>query len=305
MANFRFRGLIAPILNAFKDDLSVNLSVIQDYAKFLADSKIMGVLVNGTSGEGMSMTVTERKKVTEEWLQAVKKTDQHLMVQIGGAPLPDVLELAKHADSVGAHSLLCLPDLYYKPATSADLTRYLKTVSAAAPNTPLLYYHIPRFTHVNIHMGQFLNDVVGKIPTFHGIKFTSNALDEGIAAVKANGGKYAVFLGAPQLKAGAYTLGFDSAIATPLNMFPQLGVTILDSVKQSKLDKAKQTQDALTQLCSILTKYAKYGSWVPTMKVAMELYTPIKVGKARAPLVNITPDEIKQMKKEIDTLNYF
>ncbi|XP_063919391.1 N-acetylneuraminate lyase-like [Zophobas morio] len=296
MVNFTFRGLMAPTLTAFKEDLSINLDVIQDYAKFLADSKIMGVLVNGTSGEGMSMNVAERKKVTEEWVKAVKKTNQHLMVQIGGAPLPDVLELAKHAESVGVHSLLCLPDLYNKPTTSTDLTRYLKTVGAAAPNTPLLYYHIPSYTNVNIHMGQFLNDVVGKIPTFHGIKFTSTALDEGIAAVKANGGKYAVFLGADQLMAGAYTLGFDSAIATTLNMFPQLGITILDAVKQSKLDKAKETQDILTQVCSTVTKN---GSWVPTMKVAMDLYTPVKVGKAREPLVNITTDHVKQMKEEM------
>ncbi|RZC40913.1 DHDPS domain containing protein [Asbolus verrucosus] len=290
---------MAPTLTAFKDDLSPNLDVIQDYAKFLADSKIMGVLVNGTSGEGMSMNVEERKRVTEEWVKAVKKTNQHLMVQIGGAPLPDVLELAKHAESVGVDSLLCLPDLYNKPNTSLDLIRYLKTVGTAAPNTPLLYYHIPSYTHVHIHMGQFLNDSVGKIPTFHGIKFTSTALDEGVAAVKANGGKYAVFLGADQLMAGAYTLGFDSAIATTLNMFPQLGITILEAVKQSKLDKAKETQDILTEVCAIVTKN---GPWVPTMKVAMDLYTPIKVGKAREPLINITAEHINEMKVALKTV---
>lgn len=49
--------------------------------------------VNGTSGEGMSMSVKERKLVAEAWVKAVKITKQHLMVQVGGAPLPDVLEL--------------------------------------------------------------------------------------------------------------------------------------------------------------------------------------------------------------------
>lgn len=39
------------------------------------------------------MSVKERKAVTEEWVKAVKTTNQHLMVQVGGAPLPDVLEL--------------------------------------------------------------------------------------------------------------------------------------------------------------------------------------------------------------------
>lgn len=39
------------------------------------------------------MSVNERKLVTEAWVQVVKETKQHLMVQVGGAPLPDVIEL--------------------------------------------------------------------------------------------------------------------------------------------------------------------------------------------------------------------
>lgn len=47
-------------------------------------------------------------------------------------------------------------------------------------------------------MGQFLQDVQGKIPNFKGIKFTSTNLDEGMAAVKASP-DFAVFLGADQV----------------------------------------------------------------------------------------------------------
>lgn len=45
-------------------------------------------------------------------------------------------------------------------------------------------------------MGQFLRDVDGKIPTFVGIKFTSEDLKEGLDAVSVQNKKYAVFLGA-------------------------------------------------------------------------------------------------------------
>lgn len=41
------------------------------------------------------MSVAERKLVAEAWAKAVRTTKQHLMVQIGGAPLPDVLELVR------------------------------------------------------------------------------------------------------------------------------------------------------------------------------------------------------------------
>jgi N-acetylneuraminate lyase len=56
-------------------------------------SVISHFTVNGTNGEGMAMSVAERKLVTESWVKAVEETKQHLMIQVGGAPLPDVIEL--------------------------------------------------------------------------------------------------------------------------------------------------------------------------------------------------------------------
>lgn len=53
----------------------------------------MGVLVNGTSGEGMSLNVSERKKNAERWQLACQKYGLTLMVQIGGAPFVDVTDL--------------------------------------------------------------------------------------------------------------------------------------------------------------------------------------------------------------------
>lgn len=97
----------------------------------------------------MSMTVAERKAVVEEWVKAVKVTKQHLMVQVAGCPLPDALDLARHAESVGVDSILSLPELYFKPTTPLAVVNYLKHIGDAAPKTPLLYYHIPGWTTVD------------------------------------------------------------------------------------------------------------------------------------------------------------
>jgi N-acetylneuraminate lyase len=51
---------------------------------------VLTISVNGTSGEGVSMTVDERKATTEAWAAAVKETKQILMVHVGGACLKDV-----------------------------------------------------------------------------------------------------------------------------------------------------------------------------------------------------------------------
>lgn len=46
-----------------------------------------------------------------------------------------------------------------------------------------------------VDMGKFLSTAAEKIPTFCGIKFTSNDLEEGTRALAANE-RFAVFLGA-------------------------------------------------------------------------------------------------------------
>lgn len=97
----------------------------------------------------MSMTVAERKAVTEEWAKVVKTTKQHLMIQVSGCPLPDAIELAKHAEAIGVDSILALPELYFKPNNPLAVVNYLKHIGEAAPKTPLLYYHIPGWTTVD------------------------------------------------------------------------------------------------------------------------------------------------------------
>ncbi|CAG9815992.1 unnamed protein product [Phaedon cochleariae] len=77
------------------------------------------------------MTVQERKTVVEEWSKAVRTTKQHLMVQVGGCPLPDVIELAKHAESIDVDSLLCLPELYF----SVKVVERANTALQGSPQT--------------------------------------------------------------------------------------------------------------------------------------------------------------------------
>lgn len=97
----------------------------------------------------MLMNVLERKQVTEAWKKACDVNGIVLMVQIGGAPYPDVVELAKHAEKLQVDGVLCLPELYFKPKSPEKLTDYLKNVAVHCPSIPFFYYHIPMFTDVN------------------------------------------------------------------------------------------------------------------------------------------------------------
>ncbi|XP_011634062.1 N-acetylneuraminate lyase-like isoform X1 [Pogonomyrmex barbatus] len=302
--SYTYRGLIAPVLTPFNNNGSLNLDIIPQYATYLAKKEIKGILVNGTSGEGMSMSVAERKLVTEAWVKAVgfKKTKLHLMIQVGGAPLPDVIELAKHASSLCVNSILCLPELYFKPTTPEQLIEYLQIIGNAAPKTPLLYYHIPMLTNVNIHMGQFLESIGDRIPSFVGIKFTSTNLEEGAQALCADNKKYAIFLGNDQLINAASALGMDSFISTSLNMFPELILDLLSACKNGDTLRAKDMQQKLSNIVVAITKHGIYR--MQAMKKAMAFLTDIDTGLPRVPLKSISSEAVEIMTGDLTNLGY-
>ncbi|KAL2728066.1 N-acetylneuraminate lyase-like isoform X2 [Vespula maculifrons] len=297
--SFTFKGLMAPVFTPFTTDGTLKLDMVPSYANYLAEYGINGVLVNGTTGEGTSMNLQERKSVAEAWSRTVKFTNQHMMVQVGGTNLPDVMELAKHAESIKANSILCLPELYFKPTTSQELVDYLKQVAQAAPNTPLLYYHIPSYTNVNIHMGQFLESVKNEIPSLVGIKFTSTDLVEGTQALHVNNNQYAVFLGCDQLISAGCSLGLECFIATSINVFPKLVKELIDANNSAELITAKKKQETLTDTINIVSKY---GNWIPTMKYAMQVISMLQVGPPRNPLKQLSDKSMKWMKEDLSKL---
>lgn len=52
-------------------------------------------IVNGTYGEGMTMTIDERIQVARAWAEAVKQTNQQIIVHVGGTNLKDVKKLVR------------------------------------------------------------------------------------------------------------------------------------------------------------------------------------------------------------------
>ncbi|XP_026494372.2 N-acetylneuraminate lyase-like [Vanessa tameamea] len=300
MVKFTARGLVPPVFTPLNDDYTINFQAIEPYAKFLADNGIKAVLVGGTTGEHMSLSITDRKKIIDVWVKAGKLTNGlHLMVQVGGAPLADVLNLTKYCSDVGVDSLLTLPELYFKPQSISDLVSYVELVAKAAPNLPVLYYHIPGMSKVEVNMPNFVTEATRRIPNFKGIKFTSNDLSEGAQVLRALKEDQTVFLGADTLLAPAALLGINSGIGTTFNLFPRLAQDILAAIEKADLVKAR----ALQEILSIAVEaHTAEGAWVPIMKAGMEIVTGIKVGPPALPQRPISEDAKKRIATKLQAL---
>lgn len=107
-----------------------------------------GVMVNGVTGEGMTLRVDERKRLAEEWLKVSRKYGLTMLLVIGGIDITDVYELGEHAEKIGVDGIVLLPDLFYKPRIEEDLVQYFKLITKYITRVPLYYYHIPEYTSV-------------------------------------------------------------------------------------------------------------------------------------------------------------
>ncbi|CAG9789449.1 unnamed protein product [Diatraea saccharalis] len=277
---FKARGLVPPVFTPLHSDGSINFPAISSYAQYLVDAGIKAVLVGGTTGENMSMRVVDRMKLIDEWVEASQSTGLHIMVQVGGAPLADVLLLAKYCANTGVHSLLTLPELYFKPQSVDELVSYVQLVAEAAPTLPVLYYHIPSMSKVEINMPQFVTAATARIPNFKGLKFTSNDLSEASQVLRSLQEGQEIFLGADTLLAPAALLGIKSSIGTTFNLFPALAQQILQAVESNDVLLARNLQEKLSLA---IEAHTCEGAWVPIMKAGMEIVTGINVGPPALP----------------------
>lgn len=276
----KFVGLIAPTFTPFNEKSEINLDVIGPYAELLKSKGISAVLINGTTGEGTSLSVQERKKITEKWSEICQNLDMVLMVQISGCSFADVIDLAEHAASLKVDGVLCLPELYFKPRSISKLVQYLKDISVYCPTIPIYYYHMPSLTQVDLSMESFMDLARKEIPTFAGIKFSSSELDQAVGCLKHG----QVYLGSVKILCGAVALGFKRAIMTLVNIKPEMCLQIVELMEIGKVQEARQLQHQLNDFVDETMKKGN-GNWVTTMKAAFnEEFKEINLGTTRKPL---------------------
>jgi len=61
----KMKGAIAPIITVFKEDESIDEERTIDHVKWLLDNGIQGLVICGSTGESISMTLEERKRIAK------------------------------------------------------------------------------------------------------------------------------------------------------------------------------------------------------------------------------------------------
>ena len=68
----RIEGLIAAPFTPLNQDETLNVSIIPSYYQMLKRNGVNGAFICGSTGEGVSITLDEKKLISKAWAEAIK-----------------------------------------------------------------------------------------------------------------------------------------------------------------------------------------------------------------------------------------
>lgn len=298
MIKNRLQGLIAAPFTPMHADGSINLDVIQPYSDWLVKTGIAGVFINGTTGEGVSMTIKERCDVTEAWVKA-SNGRLKVIVHVGTNCQADAMVLAEHSQAAGADAIASMSPNFFKPSRVEDLIGWFAPVAAAAPELPFYYYNMPSMTCVNLPVDKFLAEGRKSIPTLAGVKFTHNNFMEMNQCMML--GDFDVLHGFDELLICGLSLGAKGAVGSTYNYAGTVYSALMDAFAKGDLDTARKLQQYSVEIVKVIIKY---GGGVRGGKAIMKLIG-IDCGDCRYPFTPFSDQEYASLKSDLESISFF
>ncbi len=285
--------LIAPPHAPFKSDGSLNLAVIEQQAAHYEAHHIDGVFVSGTTGESSSLTVPERLAIAERWSEVTHKSDMTVIVQVGHNCVADSVQMAQHAQGVGADAVAMMSPSFLKPASVADLIACCEPVAKAAPDLPFYLYDIPNLTNVRLPLDQFLEQGRERIPNLKGLKFTNPDLVLLQECLAVGDGEFDILFGCDEILLGGVAMGCRGAVGSTYNFVAEQNRQFVTAFLNGDLAAARAGQFQAVKMIRLLQRY----SFLPASKAVMSFFG-VNCGPVRAPLKNLTEAEIKELRND-------
>ena len=297
-----FKGFTAAPMTGFSPDGSINLDIVQSYASMLNANGISGVFVNGTTGQGLSLSVEERKALAECWVKFTP-SGLRVIVHVGHKDQSQSNVMAIHANEIGADAVaMMVPSFNLKSVHS--LVDYIQMTANLVPSLPFYYYHIPSETNLFLPMIELLKVSQKTITNFAGIKYThADDLADFKLCKEFCDGKYEILFGRDEFLIDGLKIGAQSAVGSTYNIMAPLYDELVNAFQSGDLHYSNNLQEISKNTCSLL--YAT-GSFRSGLKAVMKMIG-IDLGNIRAPDLNLsskTINELKSSLKSIGMLNF-
>jgi 4-hydroxy-tetrahydrodipicolinate synthase len=277
-----FRGAWPALLTPLDAQLRIDHDKFAAHAKERLANGCMGVTLFGTTGEGPSFSVAERREALTRMI-ARGVPAERIMVSTSCAALPETLELTRHAVDAGVHGCLMLPPFFLKGVSDEGILACYEQVLAGMPahGWRLYLYHIPQVAAVGLS-----HAVIGRLIERHrviaGIKDSACDRAHSVGLAQAFMPPISVYVGYEPDLPTMGRLGSTGAISGLANFFGRVVTRMVLEPDAPGTARDAQRVDAMLELL-------KPHSLMPALKSVMAtLHQDPGWLRVRAPLMPLS-----------------
>jgi len=284
------RGLIAPILTPFNDDLSVATSLYVAHAKWLFDQGCAGIAPFGTTGEALSVGIDERIAAIRDLIDG--GIDAARMIPgTGLSNVADTARLSRACLDMGCAGVLTLPPFYFKSVTEDGLYRHFEQLIGSIGSDARIYlYHIPPIAIIGVSPAlaerlhaDFPDQIVG-------IKDSSGDWDNTRALLDIDG--MIVYPGSELPLLDALELGAPGCITATANINAGDIVRVLNLHEQADIAGAQALHETVKRFRLLMQDYDP----IPAQKRLLAIATDdLRWANVRPPLTAMSEEAGREL----------
>lgn len=282
------QGIVCANITPFDAERNVDYESVRTLARYLADSGIHAVYPLGTNGEGLALSVEERKNIAEIMVNEIAGNIP-VVIQCGTQTLEETKELVLHAKRAGADAAGVLSPFFFHQSDKA-LMEYYSAILEAAGDFPVYIYNIPTNTNNDVN-----SKVVGELAKRHknlcGVKFSYPDIMRICEYVKSKPEGLDTLIGCDKLIYPAYKSGAVGTVTGPAAIFPEIFTELWRRAVSGEDEAALKLQYCIQNNSDRLAKYQE----IPMIKQYLKSIGVIRQDICRIPFYEIPDTERKEI----------
>jgi 4-hydroxy-tetrahydrodipicolinate synthase len=286
----RFEGSLVAIVTPLKDN-APDLKALRELVEWHVAEGTDGIVPCGTTGEGVTLTASERAAVIRTTVEAARGRVA-VVAGAGSNATHEAIESVKLAKELRADAALVVTPYYNKP-TQEGLFRHYEAIWTAT-NFPVVAYNVPSRTSVDL-----LPDTVARLVkagAIVGLKEATASMDRQIQLVELVGKDAIAWLSGDDFTVLPYVAcGGHGVISVVANIAPRAMKALVLAARKADLAGALAKQVALAELHRMMfvetspgpvkAAVALLGRCSPELRLPLAPISDASVAKVRAAMV--------------------
>ena len=291
----KFRGVMQSPVTPLKDDFSLDLATFERVLDFHVRTGATAISWPHHKGESLNLTIAERKLFAEAAVKVVAGRIP-VTIHVSALAVEDSLELARHAQKIGADAIIAITPYVWTPSLEAIYDYFVKLCTSI--DLPLIAYNSPSYLNGVEITGELMARLIQRLPNFIGVKeasFNSEKFLEISRAALALRADFAMLTGVEFLLPSV-PLGGVGSYSAAGSICPNLCTQLFDACVAGQWARARELQYKMTRLWHLFRD--QYPSSLKGGMVIMGR----PVGPTRPPLPTASKERQAYIRTQLEEL---